>query len=231
MTKSYCQGTRERILDAAVAVFCDVDFHQVTIRQIASRAGVALATVYEHFESKEHLLHSTAAVKLEEMTEGLEEHLLGISGVLGKARKMTWYLLRYHETNPELTWLLDFAVSPKSLSGSKIVEIGQRQAEILRSILREGQTCGDVATDIDIRLAALMYFGALHQLVMRWLIFGRSYSLTNDADGLTDMFFNAVKQPEGANALFRCPLLEPQEDLSASFEKEAQVDTSTAGDG
>jgi hypothetical protein len=144
---------------------------------------------------------------------------------------MTWYLLRYHEANPEFVWLLNFAVSPQSLSCSKIAEIGQRHAEIFRSILRKGQECGDVATDIDIRMAPLMYFGALHQLVIRWFIFGRSYSLTKDADGLTDMFFNAVKKPEAAHAPFRCPLLEAQEDLTTSYEKEARVDSSTAGDG
>jgi AcrR family transcriptional regulator len=72
-------------------VFTDTDFQQATILQIAKGAGIAQATIYKHFQSREDLLHSIAAETLRERTEGVKEHLLGIWGVVNRLRKMTWY--------------------------------------------------------------------------------------------------------------------------------------------
>ena len=45
-----------RLLDAAVAEVADTGFDGLTVRLVASRAGVSAATVYAYFSSKEHLL-------------------------------------------------------------------------------------------------------------------------------------------------------------------------------
>jgi len=50
------EQTRRRILDAATALFSDVGFSGTTIDAIASRADVAVETVYSRFGSKANLL-------------------------------------------------------------------------------------------------------------------------------------------------------------------------------
>ncbi len=47
---------RNAILDAARAVFAEKDFHKATIKDVATRAGVADGTVYNYFENKDALL-------------------------------------------------------------------------------------------------------------------------------------------------------------------------------
>jgi AcrR family transcriptional regulator len=47
---------REQILEAAQAVFAEKGFHRATIKDIASAAGVADGTVYNHFENKDALI-------------------------------------------------------------------------------------------------------------------------------------------------------------------------------
>lgn len=47
---------KDRILDAATAVFAEKGFHQATVKAIAKLAGVADGTIYNHFENKEALL-------------------------------------------------------------------------------------------------------------------------------------------------------------------------------
>ncbi|RKQ93259.1 TetR family transcriptional regulator [Solirubrobacter pauli] len=51
------QDNRERILDAARAVFATEGL-QAPVREIARRAGVSPATVYRHFPSKTDLAHA-----------------------------------------------------------------------------------------------------------------------------------------------------------------------------
>jgi AcrR family transcriptional regulator len=53
------QATRQRILDAALEVGTDRWYDEVTLREIAAAAGVALQTVVNHFGTKEGVLIAT----------------------------------------------------------------------------------------------------------------------------------------------------------------------------
>lgn len=48
--------TINRLVDAAVEEIREVKFSGLTVRNVAARAGVAPATAYTYFESKEHLI-------------------------------------------------------------------------------------------------------------------------------------------------------------------------------
>jgi len=49
------QERRQRIIAAAVALLEEGEYDTVQMRDVAERAGVALATIYRYFTSKEHL--------------------------------------------------------------------------------------------------------------------------------------------------------------------------------
>jgi AcrR family transcriptional regulator len=55
--RSRADGTRARLLEAAVGAFAERGFHGTTTRDIASAAGMSPAAVYVHHKSKEELLH------------------------------------------------------------------------------------------------------------------------------------------------------------------------------
>lgn len=63
---------RQRIVEAAIELGSEGGYDAVHMRVVAERAGVALATVYRYFESKDHLL--SAAVS--EWTAQLRARLL-----------------------------------------------------------------------------------------------------------------------------------------------------------
>jgi len=69
---------KERILDAAAAVFAGKGFHQATVRDVAELADVADGTIYNYFDSKFDLLIGLLArlARLEtlpgELTEALQ---------------------------------------------------------------------------------------------------------------------------------------------------------------
>ena len=49
------QQTRQRLLDAGLAVFSEVGYHGATIREIAGRAGTNIAAISYHFGGKDGL--------------------------------------------------------------------------------------------------------------------------------------------------------------------------------
>jgi AcrR family transcriptional regulator len=64
------EGTRQRLLRAALELYTSIGFRATTTPAIASRAGVAEGTIYRHFTSKEHLLN--------EVYRGAQRWALGV---------------------------------------------------------------------------------------------------------------------------------------------------------
>jgi len=49
-------ATHQKVYDAAIRLFQDHGFEQVSVAQIAAEAGVSVPTFYAHYPSKEHLV-------------------------------------------------------------------------------------------------------------------------------------------------------------------------------
>lgn len=58
MTKAQ-QARRQRVIDAAMNLGLEGGYEAVQMRDVASRADVAMGTVYRYFTSKDHLLAAT----------------------------------------------------------------------------------------------------------------------------------------------------------------------------
>ena len=67
---------RAKIIEAVIDLIADVGAEAVQMRDVAQRSGVALATVYRYFSSKEHLL----AAALEDWQKRLTRRILAAGG-------------------------------------------------------------------------------------------------------------------------------------------------------
>ena len=63
---------RDRILEAAIMCFLENGYHQTGVRDIASRAGVSLGNLYNHFPGKHDVLAEIAALERSELESFLE---------------------------------------------------------------------------------------------------------------------------------------------------------------
>ena len=63
---------RAKVIEAVIDLIADVGAEAVQMRDVAQRSGVALATVYRYFSSKDHLL----AAALEDWQKRLTRRIL-----------------------------------------------------------------------------------------------------------------------------------------------------------
>ena len=68
---------RRQILDGARQVFSEHGYERASVDQIAARAGVSKATVYNHFRDKQALFVAVVVGSCDEFREGLAFHLSG----------------------------------------------------------------------------------------------------------------------------------------------------------
>lgn len=67
--KAQAGDTRERLLTAAAAACAEVGYDRATLQEIAGRAGVTATAIYNHFGSREELLHLAGVQGLQRMTD------------------------------------------------------------------------------------------------------------------------------------------------------------------
>ena len=60
---------REAILDAALDAFADSGFHETSLDDVARRAGISKALIYEHFDSKQDLFDALLETYVGELME------------------------------------------------------------------------------------------------------------------------------------------------------------------
>jgi AcrR family transcriptional regulator len=68
------QGTRDRLVRAALDLFTTQGYHASTTPQIAARAGVAEGTIYRHFPSKSQMLNEIYRGAVDLFARVIDEH-------------------------------------------------------------------------------------------------------------------------------------------------------------
>jgi AcrR family transcriptional regulator len=143
----------DRLLDASAEEAREVGYEGMTVRGAAKRAGVAAATAYTHFASKDHLL---AEVMWREMSRLLE------APPVRNARPLT-------RLTAELRRLGTFMADEPGLAAAGAIALIQPGPEIAALRMRIGQathdrlaaTLGDDATPAVMSSLDILYSGAL----------------------------------------------------------------------
>ncbi len=161
---------RPLILRAATEVFAEQGFNSVTVAAIADRAGIGKGTVYEYFSSKDELLFAV----FEWMNEGIFDRIHGLievggtnldrlRGLLGLGAQIT------REQMEMQAVVLDFWSASR---GTKLEERYNQAClttfrayrRLVADVIREGQTAGEIRSEVDPEAVAAMVVAAMDGL-------------------------------------------------------------------
>lgn len=160
------EATRQRLLDAAEALFGSKGYHATAVGDITRRAGVGQGTFYLYFEGKErvfreliedlsHRLRSALHVAVAEAPDRLEAEDAGLRAFLRfAAEHRTLYRIVFESQSidPELfRWYYER------------IAVGYARA------LGEAMDRGEVRR-LDAETVAYALMGAAHFLGMRWVV-------------------------------------------------------------
>ncbi len=163
---------RELIIDAAIDAFAEGGYHETSLEEVAVRAEVSKALIYEHFPSKLDLFQELLETYVEELqngvmaavmatTEGGETRLLaGVEGFLEfvEDRRDAWRMLIRHRATDDVNDTFE------KLYGEMAGMIGALMApEMPASVLPEGASFEDVVDAMSRQL-----LGALTAIANWW---------------------------------------------------------------
>jgi len=191
------QQTRDRILEAARDLFQLQGFDETSIDQVAERAQVSRATLFNYFSTKEGLLGGIADQELGWLEHRVNTELVSLPGAVSRIRETMRLLVS--DTLPFLRvtrYVFLDALQHVAGTGQDVTSL--RLGDILRKLVVEAQAQGEIRPDLDPGEIAHAITGAYMAALFSWIATAPPPSPTSMplVESIVDMLFEGIAGPQ-----------------------------------
>jgi AcrR family transcriptional regulator len=166
------EGAKERIVHAAVRLFCEKGFDATPVREICDAAGVTKPVLYYYFKNKEDLFQSILRDTLGEFRRNLVEACNRQNGDLRKQLdEITEVYVNAAKSNPDLVRFINsiaFSGLYEKLFNFHDYWLGNM--EMFHDLFARAQERGLVRSDVSAQTLAFHFSGVVLSL-MRGLVY------------------------------------------------------------
>ena len=152
-------GTRQRLLDAAMALIEEGGYGAASVIAIVERAGVAAGTLYRHFASKEELFVEVFRAVCDRELQAMRMAAQSMAPSASEVDRLETVLAIFAQRalrRPQLAWAL-IAEPVDSLVDAERIAYRARYAELIAEGLRRGIEARQLpAQDVQLTAAALV---------------------------------------------------------------------------
>jgi len=182
-------GTRQRILDAALACFLDDGYEQTTVARITARSGASNGALFHHFPTKEAIADALYLDAMVSFQDGLWTLVRSKPRSLRAAVRGTIaHLLGWVEQHADLARFvyqrghLDWDTP----AGAELTSLNRQLASAFREWMKPLADNGQLRQTSMLMISAIVT-GPAHAVARRWLAGGQlDMPLTGCTDELTD---------------------------------------------
>jgi TetR/AcrR family transcriptional regulator, fatty acid metabolism regulator protein len=161
---------RRAILDAAIRVFARQGFHAARVSDIAREAGVAYGLVYHYFDSKEQMLNELFSERWALLLDAIRQADADLEGPRDKLEAAAGFIIDSYRHDPELMKVIIVEVTraANTFGRTHLPEIRQAYDQI-EKIVGDAQRAGEFRDDVSAVFAAMLFYGAIEQLLTGWI--------------------------------------------------------------
>ena len=161
---------RRVILDAAVRVFARQGFHTCRVSDIADEAGVAYGLVYHYFSSKDEILDTLFLERWDVMLAAIAEADAARREPREKLAAIASFILESYRHDPDLMKVIIVEVTRAANTFGRTHLAKIRDAyDLIAGIVARAQDQGEFRTEITPEFAALVFYGAIEQVLTGWI--------------------------------------------------------------
>lgn len=186
--------TAKRALKEALTLFAHQGYAAVSMRRIASQCGIQASALYNHFPTKQSILHSLMTGHLEDLLESLGAVGLPENPVAALEAFVRFHI-RYHIGKPEEVFIAYMELRNLELEPYReVMQLRQKYERTLRGILRDGAS-EDVFQIDDVPVTAMSIISMLTG-VNNWYRYGGRLS----AEEVEEIYVNLIRSLVGLEA-------------------------------
>ena len=159
------QLSRDRIYESAISLFLESGFDATTMDQIAARADVARATVFNHFQQKMAFLEEWGARRRALVRSRLKENAQDLGSAADElAAYLTEFALLNERARDETRALMEPALRLGDALRSPTLDVD------LALAVKRGQSSGEFRADVDADHVGQLLTASYFTTVLRWAI-------------------------------------------------------------
>jgi AcrR family transcriptional regulator len=187
---------REQILDAAFHTFAQRGYRDTAVDDIAAAADTSKGGVYFHFGTKEAIFRELMRSTADRLAAKVERAVAAETDPIAKADAALHTVLTTfagHRTMARLLFL--DALGAGRAFNAETNALHDRFARMIAGYLDEAVADGSIPP-IDTALTGVAWFGALNEVVARWLLADDPGHLEDSYPTLRAILFRSVGVPE-----------------------------------
>lgn len=156
---------KKKIIQVATQLFSEKSYHDVTIDEVAAKAGIAKGTIYIYFESKEKLYLGILENGFESIESLIEKEVAKTDPASEKLRKVLRLIFGFYRQNLDVLRILSRDETHLIREHYQFTERWrERRVKLYEKILEKGVKEGSFRP-INTRLVALIVFGLVRSVM------------------------------------------------------------------
>lgn len=197
-TKEEAEVTRNRLLDAALAVFSRQGYADTRLDDIAQEAGVTRGAIYHHFGGKVELYQALLEERFTRANRVWEEAIEQGGTPLQLLRRMMVRALQYLEEDADYRAVQELVifktghVTELAESMAKKQEATRQMVAHFTRLIEQGIDAGELRPGINPRDAAFAAIGLLNGVSLMWLLDPKLFSLRARAENIVESYLKGI---------------------------------------
>ena len=155
-----------RILTAALDLFVERGFHNVSVHDVQKEANVSIGSIYNHFGGKEGIAKALYYHLMKEFEEMIEDVIAEDLSSRERCNKLILQLFQYTETKRNIISFMLHAKHREFLPDEPPI-CSSTPFKTLRSIVQQGMDDGEIRQGEPWVVAAAVFGGAIRMIHLR----------------------------------------------------------------
>ena len=188
------KNTKRKIVTAAWRLFYEQGYDHTTVDEIIELSETSKGSFYHYFEGKDVLL-SSLSMLFDEKYEELIPTLTDDMDSFEKLLYLNQELFQLIENSVSLDLLARLYSTQLTTKGEKhLLDHNRIYYKLLRQILQEGQSRGELRTDLSVNEITKLYALCERALMYDWCICNGDYSLKSYAKTVMPMLLREIRK-------------------------------------
>lgn len=191
---------RAEVLEQAEKIFSTKGYHNVTVAEIANASGFAIGSLYQFFESKEHLYTTMISEKLDLMYAEIRQEVNAAKDIAEKISTLISAHLRFVEKNADFCRIFlrgenDALSEMMTVLRQKLIDDYFKHIAFIENFLKAGIKNG-LWRSLPSHEMASALIHLIRAAASEWMLVPTKESLVSKKDFILDLFLNGVKKHE-----------------------------------
>ena len=185
---------RTATVEAVIELAAEQNPSEITTTAIAERMGLTQGALFRHFPSKDAILQAVMSWIGERLLGRLDQAAAGVVSPLAALQAIYTAHIDFVAEHPGVPRVIFGELQrpaetlPKRMVQTLVHSYGQR----IRRLLEAGKAQGELAADLDVDAAAVLFLGTIQGLVMQSLLAGDVARIRREAPGVFAIYRRGI---------------------------------------